>query len=207
MPGTASKLETSSEHSFTASGEPTPLRQDMRELVDYDSDGHSERDCSSSTRPDEAPEQPQMLPDANAIIRETRIEIEQARLKADQIICHFAETYVVTAGQFREEAIQRYRARLEGLPAEVCAKVCETLAKDDIFCCNMEFGNGQLSYGGMNFTYKVESDAAFNALSHHAWKDCEPQPPTQLPPKKANSFPSFGLSHNHKRQPVSEYLE
>lgn len=114
-----------------------------------------------------------MLEDIDAIIRETRAEMEQARLKADQLICQFAETYVETAGQFREVAIQRYRGRLEGLPAEVCAKVCETLAKDDIFCCNMEFGNGHLSYGGMSFTYKVESDAAFNTLSHHAWKDCK----------------------------------
>lgn len=99
--------------------------------------------------------------------------MQQARLKADQLICHFAEAYVATAGQLREDAIQQYHGQLEGLPAELCAKVCETLAKDDIFCCNMEFGNGHLSYGGMSFTYKAESVAAFNALSHHAWKDCE----------------------------------
>lgn len=143
----------------------------MRALVDYDSDGHSSGDYTPSELSGEAFEQPQMPEDVDVIIREMRSELEQARLKADQLICQFAEAYVETAGQFREEAIQRYRERLEGLPAKDCAKVCETLAKDDIFCCNMEFGNGHLSYGGMSFTYKVESDATFNALSHHAWKD------------------------------------
>lgn len=94
-------------------------------------------------------------------------------MKADQLICQFAEAYVTAAGQLREGAIQRYRTRLEGLPAQAAAKVCDTLAKDDIFCCNMEYCSGHMSFGGMSFTYKVDSDTAFNALSHHAWKDCE----------------------------------
>lgn len=145
----------------------------MQALVDYESDVQSEHGSPASDSPDEAPQQPQFVPDVDTIIRETRTEMEQARLKADQLICQFAEAYVDTAGRVRDTSIQRYRERLEGLPAEACAKVCETLAKDDIFCCNMDFGNGHLSYGGMSFTYKIESDAAFNALSHHAWKDCE----------------------------------
>ncbi|POS79282.1 hypothetical protein DHEL01_v202317 [Diaporthe helianthi] len=143
----------------------------MGALVDYESDGQSRNGYSASNSPDETPEQPQLSPDVDTIIQETRAEMEQARLKADQLICQFAESYVDTAGRLRDASIQRYRERLEGLPAEACAKVCETLAKDDIFCCNMDFGNGHLSYGGMSFTYKIESDAAFNALSHHAWKD------------------------------------
>ncbi|CAN8105220.1 unnamed protein product [Discula destructiva] len=97
--------------------------------------------------------------------------MEQARLEADQLICQFAETYVASAGQLREDAIQRYRERLKGLPVQVGAKVCEALAKDDIFCCNMEFGSGHMSFGRMSFTYNVDSDEGFNALSHHAWKD------------------------------------
>lgn len=161
------------QHNSLLSSDPTPLRQIMKALVDYDSDGHSESDFTASEPPDETLEHPEVPPDIDAIIRETRADMEQARLKADQLICQFAEAYVETAGRFREGAIQRYRDRLEELPAEVSAKVCETLAKDDIFCCNMEFGNGHMSYGGMSFTYKVESDAAFNALSHHAWKDRE----------------------------------
>lgn len=160
----------------------------MAALLDYDSDGHSEREDTIPESPDNASEQQQMLPDADAIIRETRDEMEQARLKADQLICQFAEAYVTTAGQLREVAIHRYRERLDGLPAEVCAKVCETLAKDDIFCCNMEFGNGHLSYGGMSFTYKVESDAAFNALSHHVWKDCENHLPSPFRPSKGETY-------------------
>lgn len=108
---------------------------------------------------------------AEVIIRETRTEIEQIRLQADKFICQYAEAYVAEAGRLRQGAIDRYRVRLEGLSPDLRLKVCETLAKDDIFCCNMEFGNGHLSYAGMGFTYKVESDVAFNVLSHHAWKD------------------------------------
>lgn len=167
----------------------------MKALVDYDSDGHSEGGYTTSEPPDEAFERHQMPEDVDTIIRQTRTEMEQARLKADQLICQFAEAYVETAGRFRKEAIQRYRERLEGLPAKDCAKVCETLAKDDIFCCNMEFGNGHLSYGGMSFTYKVESDAAFNALSHHAWKDCKNQFPYPFrPPKEETTWRYLALN-------------
>lgn len=177
----------------------------MRALADHESDGGSEPDCSPTTPVHEAPKQPQMPPDTNAIIRETRAEMRQARDKAYELIQQFAKTYVDTAGQLREEAIQRYRGRLEGLPAEVCVEVCDTLARDDEFCCIMEFGYGTLSSGGMHFIYKVESDAAFNALSHHAWKDREP-PHCPLSPRLAQESnpppPLFGLDNDHKRQPV-----
>lgn len=158
-------------------GPPSP-RLTMGVLVNSDSSDVSAPRGSGDDDDDDAPgPQPQMpIPDADAIISETMAEMEQARLKADQLICQFAEAYVATAGQLREGAIERYRERLEGLPADVAAKICETLAKDDIFCCNMEFGSGHMSFGGMSFTYKVDSDTAFNALSHHAWKDCESAP-------------------------------
>lgn len=177
----------------------------MQALVDYQSDGNSEPDHSSSKPADEAPEQPKLLPDVDAIIQETKAEMEQARLKADQLICQFAEAYVDNAGRLRDASIQRYRERLEGLPAGACAKVCETLAKDDIFCCNMDFGNGHLSYGGMSFTYKIESDAAFNALSHHAWKDCKHvfhycREPQVL--EEATSVALFGLGRDHTEQQI-----
>lgn len=175
----------------------------MTALVNHDSDGYPEPECSSPTPLDEAPKQPHALPSTNAIVRETRAEMEQARGKVEKLIQSFAKTFVDTAGRFREEAIQRYRGRLVGLPTEVCVEVCDMLATDNDFCGLMDFGYGNLSSGGMHFIYKVESDAAFNALSHHAWKDCEPSTLLFLPKclKKANFFSLFGLDHDHKRQP------
>lgn len=164
----------SSARKSSPAGDPPSSRQLTDELVVCDSDAGPELRLVTPNPLDEAiREQPEVPPDADAIIHETKAEMELVRSKADQLICQFAETYVATAGQLREGAIQRYRERLQGLPAQVCAKICDTLAKDDIFCCNMEFGQGHMSHGGMRFTYKVDSDAAFNALSHHAWKDCE----------------------------------
>lgn len=145
----------------------------MTNLMHYNSDVYPEYEQVNPCPHDEAPEQPRLLLDVDAIIQGTRAKMQQARLNADRLICQFAEAYVATAGQLREDAIQQYRGQLEGLPAELRARVCETLADDNRFCSDMDFGNGHMSYGGMSFTYRVESDAAYNALSHHVWKDCE----------------------------------
>ncbi|KAG8161930.1 hypothetical protein KVR01_007695 [Diaporthe batatas] len=139
----------------------------------------------SSKSPRESAEQDRMLPDANAVILQTKAEIEKARRKADELIEQFAKHFVAAAGQLREEAIQRYRRRLEALPPDVCATVCDTLATDDDFCAQMLFGEGRVFYGGMSLKFSTGSDEAFNALSHHVWKDFyqsfssyEPPPPS-----------------------------
>lgn len=150
--------------------------------MDYDSDGHPEREDATPGPPEDAQRRPRVLPDINTVIQETRAEISQTRLEVDRLICKFADEFIVTAGQLREVVIQHYRERLEGLPAKDRAKVCETLALDEIVCCDMEFGNVNGSHGGLSFTYKAESDAAFNALSHHKWKDCKNH--TCLPPAR-----------------------
>jgi hypothetical protein len=160
-------------HIFMPFGRPTPSQPDMRAAEDPGSDGHFEEANSSSTPPDEPTKRPHTHPDTDAIIRETRAEIKQAHDEAAKLMEQFAKEYVAAAGQLREEAIQRYRARLEGLPPEACAEVCETLAEDDEFCQYMDFGDRRLSVGGLSLRYQVQSDEAFNALSHHAWKDCE----------------------------------
>lgn len=164
-------------------------------------------DDATSPRPvmaspvDEGPvpdqHEPESALDPHSIIDETRADMEQARLKADQFICQFAEAYVTAAGRLREAAVQRYRQRLESVPAQIAAKVCDVLAKDDIFCCNMEFGSGHMSSGGMSFSYKVDSDEAFNALSHHAWKDRE----FTIAGFSACRYPRIQTSHFHFSSP------
>ncbi|KAG6360841.1 hypothetical protein INS49_011908 [Diaporthe citri] len=139
----ASDLERSSKLKLKLlqSGDSNSSRQAMRSLVDYDSDGHPEREDATPDPQDEAPGQTQVLPDIDTIIQETKAEIQQTRVKADTLICRYFEAFIATAGQLREGAIQRYRERLEELPAKDRAKVCETLAKDEDVCSNMEFGN------------------------------------------------------------------
>lgn len=176
----ASNLELSNKLKLLQSTDSTLLRQTMRSLVEYDPEGHPGCEGATPAPSDEAPGQHRMLPDIDAIIQHTRVEIRKTRLEADRLFDQFAEAYVAAAGELREGAIQKYRERLEGLTAEDRAKVCETLAKDEIVCSNMEFGRGRLSCGGISFSYKAESDAVFNKLSHHAWKDCEHH--DRLPP-------------------------
>lgn len=177
-----SNLERSSKLKLLQSGDSTSSRQAMRSLVNYDSDGHSEHEDATPDPEAETPVQTQVLPDVDTIIQETKAEIQQARLKADTLICRYFEEFVATAGQLREGAIQRYRKRLEELPAKDRAKVCETLAEDETVCSNMEFGDCKFSYGGISFSYRAESVEVFNSLSHHSWKDCENH--TRLPPAR-----------------------
>ncbi|KAK7736403.1 hypothetical protein SLS63_003381 [Diaporthe eres] len=113
----------------------------MRSLLDYDSDGHPERGDATLDPQDETPGQTQVLPDVDTIIQKTKADIQQARLKADTLICRYFKEFIAAAGQLRDGAIQRYRERLEELPAKDRAKVCETLAKDEDVCSNMEFGD------------------------------------------------------------------
>ncbi|KAK7707592.1 hypothetical protein SLS64_007111 [Diaporthe eres] len=103
----------------------------MRSLLDYDSDGHPERGDATLDPQDETPGQTQVLPDVDTIIQKTKADIQQARLKADTLICRYFKEFIAAAGQLRDGAIQRYRERLEELPAKDRAKVCETLAKDE----------------------------------------------------------------------------
>lgn len=154
----------------------------MRSRLDYDSDGHPEREDATPDPQDETPGQTQVLPDVDTIIQKTKVDIQQARLKADTLICRHFKAFIAAAGQLRDGAIQRYRERLEELPAKDRAKVCETLAKDEDVCSNMEFGDCKFSYGGISFSYRAESVEVFNSLSHHAWKDCENH--TCLPPAR-----------------------
>lgn len=169
----AFNLERSNNLKLLQSSDSTLSRQTMRSLAEYDSEGNPELEDTSPVPPDEAPGQHRMLPDVDAIIKETRVDIKETRQKADKLFHQFAKSYVATAGELREGAIQKYRERLEGLTAEDRAKVCETLAKDEIVCSMMQFGENRYSFGGVSFRYNTQNDAAFNRLSHHAWKDCE----------------------------------
>lgn len=169
----ASNFERSNNLKLLQSSDSTLSRQTMRSLAGYDCEGNHEREDATPVPPDEAPGQQRMLPDIDAIIKETRVEIKETRHKADKLFDQFAKSYVATAGELREGVIQKYRERLKGLTAEDRAKVCETLAKDEIVCRMMLFGDDKCLFAGMSIRYNTVSDAAFNKLSHHAWKDCE----------------------------------
>lgn len=177
-----SKFEPPSKLKLQQSGDSNSLRHAMRSLMNYDSDGHPERKDATPDPPDETPGQTQVLPDVDTIIQETKAEIQQTRMEADKLICGYFEAFIASARQLREGVIQRYRERLEELPAKDRAKVCETLAKDEDVCSNMEFGDCKFSHGGISFSYRAESVKVFNSLSHHAWKDCENH--TRLPPAR-----------------------